>query len=120
MEPDLAAPDEQAFDTFKDLQEYVQTFAKSHGYAVAIGRSRRNKKGEMKTKFLICVKSGKVRDRVYDRQKPLISQKTECPFQCQAQLVDRHWILSVANSSHNYPTEEPIAFYQHRKLPEAI
>ena len=77
MEPDLAAPDEQAFDTFEDLQESAQTFAKSHGYAVAISRIRRNKIGETKTKFLICVKGGKVRDRVSDHQKPLVSWGVE-------------------------------------------
>jgi hypothetical protein len=62
MELDLAAPDEQVFDTFENLQEFVQTFAKSHSYTVAIGRNRRNQRGEMKMKFLICIKSGKVRD----------------------------------------------------------
>ena len=53
MEPDLAAPGEQAFDIFEDLQEYVQTFARSHGYAVAIGRSRRNKRAALELRQLV-------------------------------------------------------------------
>ena len=61
-------------------------FAKEHGYAVVVGRCHRNRKGEMKTKFLNCAKGGKVRDRVFDRK---ISQKTQCPFQCKAALINR-------------------------------
>jgi hypothetical protein len=82
MSLDLAPPPEQQFASYDDLLSSLHAYVKVHGYAVAVGCSKRNKKGEMKIYYLQCVKSGKVRDRVTDRLKPLVSQKTDCPFQC--------------------------------------
>jgi len=57
---DLAAPPEQVFETYEQLKTVVQSFAKQHGYAIAIGRSHRDRKGEIRTRTLSCVKGGKV------------------------------------------------------------
>ena len=38
-ERDLTLPPEQIFDTYKELEATVQSFAKDHEYAIAIGRS---------------------------------------------------------------------------------
>ena len=111
MEFDLAIPPAQTFDSYENLEAAVQEFAKAHGYAVVVGRSHRNRKGEMKTKILNCAKGGKVRDRVVDRWKPLISQKTQCPFQCKAELDSTGWVLTISNSHHNHEAVDPIAFY---------
>ena len=83
---DLAPPPEQIFETYEELETVVQSFAKQHGYTIAIGRSHRDRKGEIRTRTLSCVKGGKARDRVVDRKRPMISQKTDCPFRCQAVL----------------------------------
>ena len=74
----------------------------------------------MKTKIFNCAKGGKVRDRVVDRRKPLISQKTQCPFQCKAELDSTGWVLTISNPHHNHEAVDPIAFYQHRKLPSTV
>src|SRR3954447_10747566 len=118
---DLAPPPEQVFETYEELETAVQSFAKCHGYAIAIGRSHSDRKGEIRARTLSCVKGGKARDRVVDRKKPMISQKTDCPFYCQAVLrKDIGWSLSVKNGSHNHDAMDPIAFHQHRKLPDEI
>jgi FAR1 DNA-binding domain./MULE transposase domain. len=120
LHPDLAPPPEQTFETYEELETAVQFFAKEHGYAIAIGRSHRDRKGEIRARTLNCVKGGKARDRVADRKRPLISQKTDCPFRCEAKLKDGSWSLTVKNDGHNHNAEDPIAFHQHRKLPDEI
>jgi hypothetical protein len=118
---DLAPPPEQVFETYEELEAAIQSFAKQHGYAIAIERSHRDQKGQIRARTLSCVKGGKTRDRVVDRKKPMISQKTDCPFRCQAVLrKDIGWSLSVKNGSHNHDAQDPIAFHQHRKLPDEI
>ena len=47
---------------------------RAHGYAVAVGRSKREREGIIRTRYIQYVKSGKPRGRVTDRKKPLISQ----------------------------------------------
>jgi hypothetical protein len=118
MSLDLAPPSKQQFPTYGDLLSSVQAHAKVHGYAIAVGRSKRNKKGDMKLYYLQCVKSGKACDRVSDHRKPLISQKTECPFRCRAQHSDGVWGLKIDEPSHNHEPEEPIFHHQHRSFPE--
>ena len=51
----------------------------------------------------------------------MISQKTDCPFHCQAVLrKDIGWSFSVKNGSHNHDAMDSIALHQHRKLPDEI
>jgi MULE transposase domain/FAR1 DNA-binding domain len=116
----LAPPPEQTFDTYEKLQSAVQSFAKQHGYAVVIGRSNRDRKGNINLRTLTCAKGGIVRDRVVDRKKPLISQKTQCPFRCRAELQNGHWVLVVKDPRHNHSAEDPIAFHQYRQLPDTV
>ena len=87
MSLDLSPPFEGAFPTFESLFSHLQDHAKAHGYAISIGRSKRDKDGTIRTHYIHCVKGGKPQDRVIDRKKPLISQKTECPFKCRAHLI---------------------------------
>ncbi len=129
MSLDLAPPFDGAFLTYDDLFSHLQDHAKAHGYAVAVGKSKRNRGGTIRTRYIQCVKSGKPRDRVTNRQKPLISQKTECPFKCRAHLVSKvdengeeeeKWELSVMNATHNHDANDPIAHHQHRRFPSPI
>jgi hypothetical protein len=88
MLSDLAPPPSGTFPTYEDLFSQLQDHAKAHDYAVAIGKSKREWGDLIHTRYIQCVKSGKPRDRVTDRKKPLISQKTECPFRCRAYRID--------------------------------
>jgi hypothetical protein len=45
---DLAPPPEQTFETYKELKTTLQDFARCHGYAIIIGRSYQDRKGEIK------------------------------------------------------------------------
>ncbi len=118
---DLTSPPEQVYITYEELETAVQSFAKCHRYVVAVGRSHSDRKGEIRARTLNCVKGGKARDRVVDRKKAMISQKTDCPFRCQAVLKKNiGWSLLVKNGSHNHDAMDPIAFYQHRRLPDEI
>ena len=120
MSHDLAPPLKQQFATYNDLLSSLYAHAKAYSYAVAVGRSKQNKKREMKIYYLQCIKSGKVHDRVTDWLKPLISQKTECPFCCQAQYSNDIWILTIDEPSHNYKSEEPIFHHQYHVFPDHI
>jgi hypothetical protein len=118
---DLALPPEQVFETYKKLEATIQFFVKQYGYAIAIEQSHYDRKRQIKARTLSCVKGGKTRDRVVDRKKPMISQKTDCPFRCQAVLRnDIGWSFLVKNGNHNHDAQDPIAFHQHRKLPDEI
>jgi hypothetical protein len=120
---DLAPPPEGAFPTYEDLFSHLQDHAGAHDYAVAVGRSKRERKGIIRTRYIQCVKSGKPRNRVTDRKRPLISQKTECPFRCRAHRIDGangdtgiQWELTVVDPTHNHDLSDPIAHYQHHKF----
>ena len=125
---DLAPPSNSTFSTYEDLFSYLQDHAAAHGYAVAVGKSKREREGLIRTRYIQCVKSGRPRDRVADRKKPLISQKTECPFRCRAHRIDGvrngeeqvQWELTVMEPTHNHGPSDPIAHHQHRKFPTAI
>ena len=120
MPLDLLPPDDALFNSADKLQQQIQTHAKDHGYAISILRSRTNKRKEVKLYFFQCVKGGKPRDKLKGtRFKPFISQKTECPFQCQGrQNSDGIWQLTVTNSNHNHDPEPAIFYWQHRSLPD--
>src|SRR4051812_44981310 len=114
---DLSSPSDGAFPTFDTLFVYLQDYAKAHGYAVAVGKSTRARDGIICTRYIHCVKGGKPRDRVSCRKKPLISQKTECPFKCRAHLVctvneedkeEEYWELTMMNPAHNHKPNDPI------------
>ena len=128
MALDLSAPPEGTFSTFDSLFTYLQDYAKLHGYAVAVAKSTRARDGTMRTRYIHCVKGGKPRDRVSCRKKPLISQKTECPFKCRAHLVytvhedqkEENWELTVMNELHNHEPNDLIAHHQYRRFPSPI
>jgi hypothetical protein len=120
MSLNLAPPPDQQFASYDDLLSSLHVHVKVHSYAVAVGRSKQNKKGKMKIYYLQCVKSGKVRDRVTDRLKPLVSQKTDCPFRCRAQYSEGTWFLTINKPDHNYQPEAPIFHYQHCIFPNHI
>jgi MULE transposase domain/FAR1 DNA-binding domain len=120
---DLAPPPEGAFSTYDILFSSLQKHAKEHGFAVAVGKSKRDRDGTIRTRYIQCVKSGKPRDRVIDRKKPFISQKTDCPFRCRAHYTSNsncedegQWELSVTIATHNHDPNNPAAYYQHRKF----
>ena len=88
-----------------------------------MGRSTRCRDGIICTRYIHCVKSGKPRDQVSYCKKPLISQKTNCPFKCRAHLVSiameeleeaeekEKWELTVMNPIHNHEPNDPIAHH---------
>src|SRR4051794_757794 len=83
MSSSLSPPFKGIFASYEELLSSVQNHAWANGYAIVVSHSR-GKGGQIRARYLQCVKSGKTRDRVIDRKKPLISQKTECPFKCKA------------------------------------
>ena len=120
---DLAPPPEGAFSTYDVLFSSLQKHAKEHEFAVAVGKSKRDRDGTIHTRYIQCVKSGKPRDRVIDRKKPFISQKTDCPFRCRAHYTfnsdcedEGQWELSVTNATHNHDPNNPAAHHQYRKF----
>ena len=118
---DLSAPIEGIFPTFEILLSTLQDYAKVHGYAVSVTHSKRHRDGVIRTRYIQCVKSGKPRDRVIDRQKPFLSQRTECPFRCRTQQIEDEdgnimWKMTVMNETHNHEAHNPIAHHQHRKF----
>ena len=118
----LSPPIEGVFSTFEHLLSELQDHAKNHGYAVAIGRTNWHRNGTIRTRYIWCVKSEKPHNTVLiDCKKPFLSQKTDCPFQCQTQQIDDdnnncQWQLMVMNGSHNHEAHNPIAHHQHRKF----
>jgi hypothetical protein len=66
MSLDLALPPKQQFASYDDLLSSLHAYVKVYSYAVAVGRSKQNKKDKMKIYYLQYVKSRKVRDRVTD------------------------------------------------------
>jgi hypothetical protein len=92
----------------------MRSHAKEHGYAVVTGRSWRGRDREINMRSLVCAKAGTARDRVIDRKKPLISQKTECPFECKAIAnKENGWELKVKFSIHNHLLVDSIFHHQH-------
>ena len=132
MSLDLSPPFEGAFPTYDTLFSHLQEHAKAHGYAVAIGKSTRSQDGTIRTRYIHCVKSGRPRDRVSCHKKPLISQKTNCPFKCCTHLVSiameeleeaeekEKWELTMMNPIHNHEPNDPIAHHQHWKFSSPV
>ena len=60
MALDLSPPFEGAFTSYESLFSSLQEHAKAHGYAVAIGNSRRDRAGILSTQYIHCVKASDV------------------------------------------------------------
>jgi hypothetical protein len=88
MSLDLVPLPNSTFSTYEDLFSQLQEHTKAHGYAVAVGKNKREWGGIIYTRYIQCVKSGKPRDRVINCKKPLISQKTKYPFRRRVHRID--------------------------------
>ena len=99
----LPPPDNLTSPILSSLVQEVQQHAISQGYAVVIGRTKNNKKGEKRKAWLRCDRGGKPEKNSKSLDKRVTgSRLIDCPFKCTAYLQVDKWVLIVENGSHNH------------------
>ncbi|KAJ5457705.1 hypothetical protein N7475_009093 [Penicillium sp. IBT 31633x] len=93
----------------------ISDFARGHGYAVSILRSKRTKKGGKKTVRLCCDRGRTVRDR--DRIRQTTTILNGCPFAISLRLQHETntWRLTVENPAHNHEPSPASTHPAHRR-----
>lgn len=89
----------------KAAVKYAKDFAKDHGYAISVTRSKKSGKrlysSVREVVYLACAKAGSTRHRTPD-SGAYASSKTGCPFQLRLVLRHNSWAIDCVNSSHNH------------------
>jgi hypothetical protein len=117
---ELVPPTEQVFDTAEACLEHTQQYARTHGYAVTIKRSKYtyvNDEKQLQTMYLHCSKGGTYRNRdpeLRNRSKAT-SRLIDCPFQASIRRCNNGqlYVLHISNPEHNYDPIVPIVLPQH-------
>ncbi|KAI9043970.1 uncharacterized protein KD926_002349 [Aspergillus affinis] len=110
-------PLDQQYDTPEQGITAINAFARPHSYAVSILRSKRTKKGVMKTVRLCCDRGRAYRDRTAGnkRQRQSNTLAIECQFSISLRLQKSNtWRLTVENSTYNYETSPVSTHVAHR------
>ena len=109
-EDGLQAP--SLYSLVRDLQQH----AISQGYAIVIGRTKNNKKGEKRKAWLRCDRGGKPEKNSKSLDKRVTgSRLIDCPFKCTASLQLDKWVLSVEDGSHNHESTSAGSHPSHRQ-----
>ena len=103
--------------TLDGLVQQVQKHAFTQGYAVVIGRSKNNKKGERRKAWLRCDRGEKPEKHSKSLDKRVTSSRLiDCPFKLTASLHGQiAWVLRVENAIHNHGLSRPGGHPSHRK-----
>jgi hypothetical protein len=87
----------------------IHSWAKQHGYALTIARTKCDKRSPPTTRkyYYRCGKGDKKRSEGYIRKSG--TQMTECPFAMQiTRQGDQSWQLEVTHPHHNHePSADP-------------
>ena len=116
----LSPPSPGIFESHEALINHAKMHAFSHGYAVSIKRSERNK-----FVYLRCDIGGNYNERtkVTDetRQRATSTRAIDCPFELYGKMMkDGQWRLTINNANHNHEASEDISGHpSSRRLNEA-
>ncbi|KAJ5779803.1 hypothetical protein N7457_007523 [Penicillium paradoxum] len=108
----------QQYTDIKVAVRTINDFARTHGYAVSISRSKRTKRGVKKTVRLRCDRGRTPHDRLgHERKRQRTSLATGCPFAISLRLQHdtNIWHLTVENAGHNHGPSPPETHIIHRK-----
>jgi hypothetical protein len=119
----MPLPPEARYDSLDALKKAINGFAKAHGYAFVIRRSRSMSSGRKKIIF-DCDRHGEPPGPRSQRQRHTNSRLNRCLFSVSAaQCIDnrQHWQVKhrpgTAYAIHNHPPSiHPLAHPIHRRL----
>lgn len=112
----LAPPPELTYTTKQDLFQAIQSWAKSHGYAISI----KNSNAPSQRYTYHCDKSGEYVPKNPKTQLGA-TRKTNCPFRITGNFYKKLglWKVKVLCPDHNHPpSEDPSTHSIHRKIPK--
>src|SRR5579859_6000183 len=103
---DLLAPQPEIFNTKAQAVEYCKVWASSHGYAITIRTSKRNKKGEEVAVYLQCDRGGNPKPFPSNSNtRNTGSRRIGCPFEtvirCNSSTAG-DWRVEIKNPYHNH------------------
>ena len=94
------------FDSFDVLVAYAKSTAVHQGYALSIGRSRKNRKGEWNGVDLRCDLGGEYENRLglteESRKRETGSRLQGCPFELRGRRRGEKWVLLTHMGEHNH------------------
>ena len=104
------------YNSFDILLKAVNTYAATEGFALAIKRSKKSKKGILCKVWLECDKSGSYKAKGHGVRQTS-TMKDECP--CEI-IATRHseqntWMIEIKCSNHNHPPTFARADANHRR-----
>ncbi|CAG8503717.1 2674_t:CDS:1 [Acaulospora morrowiae] len=104
----LLPPLTGCFASREAVIQHVKTHAFSHGYAVCIKRSERDK-----FVYLRCDRGGTYRNslNLTDNtcQRATSSRLIDCPFELYGKKKDNQWYLAIKNANHNHKASKDIS-----------
>jgi hypothetical protein len=118
----MPLPPERRFDTLDALKEYAQTWARDHGYAASVIRSKFNKSGTYKKYIIGCICATNHRDRIKGQRR---RQKSTFKTNCNASFFGIEDAIGYTlkhrpdpiYSTHNHnPSTSTNMHWQHRQL----
>ncbi|KAE8245375.1 hypothetical protein A4X06_0g5717 [Tilletia controversa] len=96
----MLPPPQESFENSKAAQEYLQVWARAHGYAVVLSRSA--KAGQYL--YFICDKGGEYRNtrkiQDEDRQRKTSTRKAGCTFRANISGSIDIWTITVTCPAH--------------------
>ncbi|CAD6914489.1 unnamed protein product [Tilletia laevis] len=96
----MLPPPQESFENSKAAQEYLQVWARAHGYAVVLSRSA--KAGRYL--YFICDKDGEYRNtrkiQDEDRQRKTSTRKAGCTFRANISGSTDFWTITVTCPAH--------------------
>lgn len=104
--------------TAEGLQQLIQLHARNQGYAVVKSRTKNDKKGELKTVWLICDRGRPLRESTGTKRIHGTSRRNDCPFEIvlRRSLDLGIWIIDLKNGTHNHTGSLPVAHPSQRKI----
>ena len=124
VDPDLPPleppPCDDLHGTVDDVVKSLQAFARPHGYAISIARSKPHKPRRpgvpVGVLYLQCSKGGKFTPSIAIKRKRGKSRMTECPFSMVAREDRGVWTLYIRCKDHNHGPIQAHAHASHKKL----
>ena len=109
----IPPPPQGSWEEKSQMMEHCQTWARDHGYAVAIRRS--TGPGGNRAVELCCDRSRESRTKT----SKIPSKKTDCPFNLYASFSKKTqlWSFKIKDPNHNHPpSSHPSEHAIHRRL----
>lgn len=103
LHPPPDFPDE-GFESFQELYEFTNSWAKRQGFAILRRRPANYKDGVPLRYDLACEAGGPVRPSTSTGQRKVTSKKTSCPWRAKAlsRVAVGRWFLDLVNDAHNH------------------